>query len=191
MSNTKNFILASASPQRKTLLAQIGFEPKKIETADIDETPKKNEAATAYVKRMALEKALKVAENNSGEVVLAADTTIVVGTKIINKSQNDAEQEKIMRMMSGKSHRVITAVCVIGKDGKKSLKVNTTRILMKKMSEKEIKDYVKSKEWCGCCGYKIEGKMAYLVKKMIGSYSGVVGLPLYETKNLLDGAGIR
>ena len=96
-----------------------------------------------------------------------------------------------MRLISGKAHRVITAVCVISAEGKISLRVNSTRILMKNLSEAEIKDYVASHEWVGCCGYKIEGKLAAYVKKLIGSYSGVVGLPLYETKNLLSGVGIK
>lgn len=187
----KDFILASSSPQRKQLLAQIGMEPCKIEPADIDETPQKNEKATAYVKRMALEKAKNVAHKNPKKVVLACDTIIVVQSKIVQKAHSDEEQMQIMKLLSGKSHKVLSAVCVIRNDGKYSIRVNSTKILMKRLSDTEIKDYVLSKEWVGCAGYKIEGALAGFVRKIIGSYSGVVGLPLFETRNLLNGAGIK
>ena len=186
----KNFILASQSPQRKMLLSQINFEPAKIEPADIDETPKNKEKPSQYVKRMAKEKALFVAKKHKGEVVLASDTVIVCGTTIIQKSKSDEEQRKVMEMLSGKTHKVLTGVCVVNKDGKAVVKLNTTKIKMKKMTSDEIKEYVDSKEWCGCAGYKIEGQLAGYVKQMIGSYSGVVGLPLFETRNLLIGAGV-
>ena len=160
----KNFILASQSPQRKMLLSQIGFEPAKIEPADIDETPKNNEKPSQYVKRMAKEKALFVANKHKGEVVLASDTVVVCGTTIIQKSQSDEEQIRVMQMLSGKTHRVLTGVCVVDKEGKAVVRLNTT---------------------------KIEGLLAGFVKQIIGSYSGVVGLPLFETRNLLIGAGIK
>ena len=187
----KDFILASGSPQRKALLSQIGFVPKAIIPADIDESERKNEKPFAYVKRMAIEKALNVAKLYPNEVVLGADTIVTVGTKILHKSRSDEEQCKVMQLLSGKAHRVISAVCVINKHGVASVKVNSTRVLMKNLSQKEIDDYVASHEWVGCCGYKIEGKLAAYVKKIVGSYSGVVGLPLYETQNLLLGVGIK
>ena len=186
----KNFILASQSPQRKMLLEQIGFEPVKIEPADIDETPKNKEKPSQYVKRMAKEKALFVAKKHLGEVVLASDTIIVCGTTIIQKSKTDEEQTNVMKMLSGKTHKVLTGICVVNTKGKAVVKLNTTKIKMKKLTEKEIKDYVDSKEWCGCAGYKIEGKLAGFVRQIIGSYSGVVGLPLFEARNLLIGAGV-
>lgn len=187
----KAFILASGSPQRLALLSQIGLKPQKIEPADIDESEKKGEKPSAYVKRMAVEKAQKIAEKYPGTIVLGADTVVVVGAKILHKSRTDEEQLAVMKMLSGKSHKVLSAVCVIGKDGKKSVRLNTTRILMKKLSEEEIQNYVASHEWVGACGYKIEGSLAGFVTKIIGSYSGVVGLPLYETRNLLLGVGIK
>lgn len=187
----KDFILASGSPQRRALLSQIGLVPSKIEPADIDESEKKGEKPSAYVKRMAQEKAARIAELNPGKIILGADTVVVCGAKILHKSQSDEEQTKVMHLLSGKAHRVLSAVCVIDENGKSAVRLNTTRILMKKLSEKEIKDYVACKEWVGCSGYKIEGCLAGFVKKIIGSYSGVVGLPLYETKNLLEGAGIK
>jgi len=187
----KNFILASQSPQRKALLEQIGFKPSDIEPADIDETPAKTEKPSQYVKRMAREKALFVAKKHKGRVVLASDTVIVCGTNIIQKSKNDEEQKKIMQMLSGRTHKVLTAVCVVNTEGKVALRLNTTKIKMKRLTLKEIEEYVASKEWCGCAGYKIEGLLGAFVKQIMGSYSGVVGLPLYEARCLLIGAGVN
>lgn len=188
---TKDFILASGSPQRKLLLEQIGLIPSLIEPADIDETPRKGEKASAYVKRMALEKARHAAEKHPGKVVLACDTVIVAGTRIIQKAQSDEEQISVMKLISGKAHRVLSAVCVIDAAGRESARLSTTKIIMKRMSDQEIRDYVMTKEWVGCAGYKIEGCLAALVRKIVGSYSGVVGLPLFETRNLLAAAGIK
>lgn len=188
---TKDFILASGSPQRRLLLAQIGYQPKLIEPADIDESNHKFEKPTAYVKRMALEKAQAVAARHPDENILACDTIVAAGCQILHKSRTDDEQQKVMEMLSGKAHHVISAVCLIDRHGKTALRCVSTRILMKKLSPKEIRDYVAGREWVGCCGYKIEGALAAYVTKIIGSYSGVVGLPLYETKNLLDGAGVK
>lgn len=187
----KDFILASGSPQRTALLAQIGYIPKLVKPADIDESEKKGEKASAYVKRMACEKALKIAEQHPGEIILGADTVVALGTKIFHKCKTDEEQTKVMQKLSGKAHRVLSAVCVIDKNGKSAVRLSATRILMKKLSDEEIRNYVAGHEWVGCCGYKIEGELAALVTKMIGSYSGVVGLPLYETRNLLLGVGIK
>ena len=186
----KNFILASQSPQRLALLRQIGYDPESIEPADIDEKPEKGEKPSQYVKRMALEKARHVAVKHPEKVVLASDTIIVCGTKIIQKAKSDEEQTKVMKSLSGRAHRVLTAVCVIDNKGKESLRLSTTRIKMKKMSEQEIKDYVAAKEWVGCAGYKIEGLLGGFVVQIVGSYSGVIGLPLYETRCLLVGAGV-
>ena len=186
----KNFILASQSPQRKKLLEQIGFVPKKICSADIDETPKKTEKPSQYVKRMAFEKACHVSELFPQEVVLASDTIIVCGQRIIQKSNSAEEQTKVMKLLSGKTHKVLTAVCVIDSQKKASIRLNTTKIKMKCLTKTEILDYVASKEWMGCAGYKIEGMLGAFVIQMNGSYSGVVGLPLYEAKCLLNGAGV-
>ncbi len=187
----KSFILASQSPQRKKLLEQINFVPEKIEPANINETPEQSEKPSQYVKRMALEKAKYVAENHKNKVILASDTILVCGTKIIQKSKTHEEQKKVMDLLSGRSHKVITAVCVINEQGKSSMRLNTTKIKMKKLSQKEISDYVESEEWLGCAGYKIEGVLGGFVQQMIGSYSGVIGLPLYETRCLLMGAGVN
>ncbi len=187
---SKDFILASQSPQRLYLLKQIGYVPKIIESADIDETPYKSEKPSQYVKRMALEKALHVAEKYPNEVVLASDTVIVSGTTIVQKSKSDMEQELVMKMLSGKTHRVLSSVCLIDKQGKTFIRLSTTKIKMKRLRTQEIKDYISSGEWKGCAGYKIEGLLGGFVSQITGSYSGVVGLPLFETRNLLIGAGV-
>lgn len=186
----KDFILASGSPHRLALLRTIGYEPKKIASANIDESEKKHEKPLAFVKRMALEKAQKAASLNPGENILSADTVVVVNSKILHKSKTPEEQRKVMDALSGKAHKVITSVCLCSKTGRISQRTVTTRILMKKMSEQEIRDYVACDEWVGVVGYSIEGRLGAYVKKIIGSYSGVVGLPLYETKNLLNGENI-
>lgn len=187
----KNFILASGSPQRRALLAQIGFVPKAIIAADIDESEHPHECPSAYVKRMAKEKALHVAAAHKGETILACDTIVTVGQRLIHKAKDNSEQTKVMELLSGRTHKVLSAVCIIRPDGSLSLRLVSTKIVMKKLSPAEIADYVASHEWVGCSGYKIEGCMEAFVRKIIGSYSGIVGLPLYETKNLLNSAGIK
>lgn len=191
VSQVKDFILASASPQRKRLLEQIGFEPKEIISADIDEHEEKYEKPLEYVRRMARQKALAVAKLRKNENILASDTIITVGRRIIHKSKTPEDQENVMRLLSGRNHKVITAVCLVDKKGKITDRVVTTRISMKRLCEEEIKAYVASNEWVGVCGYKIEGLLAGFVRQMVGSFTGVVGLPLYETRNLILGAGIK
>ncbi|MBP5698310.1 MAG: septum formation protein Maf [Alphaproteobacteria bacterium] len=188
--DSKDFILASGSPQRRQLLAQIGFIPKKIQPADIDEHVLANENPLPYIRRIARAKAIAVKELYPKENVLSADTIIVVGQKIIQKSPDDAAQTAVMRLLSGRTHRVITSVCLADKTGHISQKTVTTKIVMKHLTETEISEYIKSGEWHGVAGYKIEGMLAGFVKKIIGSYSSVVGLPLYETKNMLNGIGV-
>lgn len=191
MMDVKDFILASGSPQRIALLRQIDFEPKKIIPADICEDCHLHERALPYVKRMALEKAKHVAEMNPGENVLACDTVVVVGQRILHKAKNVDEQRGYMKLLSGRSHRVISSVCLINKRGKVSQRTVSTKIAMKLLTNQEIEDYLQCGEWKGVCGYKIEGRLAAYVTRMVGSYSGVVGLPLNETMNLLKGEGVR
>lgn len=189
--SSKDFILASASPHRLALLEQIGFKPKNVMPADIDESIKKFETPTVYVKRMALEKALKIADSHPQENVLSCDTTIVVGGKVLHKAVNAAEQTKVMNLLSGRANKVLTAVCLIDKKGQVKLHCVVSRVITKRLSEEEIKEYVASNDWMGCCGYKIDGAFAGFVRKISGSYSGIVGLPLFETKNLLNGVGVK
>ena len=130
----KDFILASSSPQRIKLLEQIGFTPKAIYPADIDESELKYERPSSYVKRMAREKALKVYSMHKGENVLACDTIVVVGRRMLHKAKTDEEQTAVMKLLSGHSHKVLSAVCMVSKTGKISEKLVSTRILMKKLS---------------------------------------------------------
>jgi septum formation protein len=187
----QNFILASGSPQRRRLLEQIGYIPKAVIPADIDESCLKHERPLAYVRRMAREKALAVAALKPNENILACDTIVSVGLRVIHKSKTPQEQEAVMRLLSGRNHKVTSAVCLIDSQGRMFERDNTTRLSMKRLSESEIADYVRSEEWVGVCGYKIEGSLAGYVRNMVGSFSGVVGLPLFETRNLLVGAGIK
>lgn len=187
----KDFILASASPQRIALLRQIAFEPKSVEPADIDENCLPHENPLPYVKRMALNKAQNIFSRHKGENVLACDTIVVVGRRILHKAKTADEQRHYMNLLSGKTHRVISSVCMISRNGKISQRTVSTKISMKVLTSDEIEDYLACGEWQGVCGYKIEGRLAGYVTRMVGSYSGVVGLPLNETLNLLKGAGIR
>jgi len=187
----KDFILASGSPQRKLLLEQIQMPPKQIIRPDINERWQEGEGPTAYVKRMALEKALRGAQMCPGENILACDTIVTVGRKILRKANNSEEQSLVMRTLSGRASHVLSAVCLIAKDGKISQRLSVSRVVTKVLSEADIRYYVATREWEGCSGYKIEGCFAAYVKKIIGSYSGIVGLPLYETKNLLNGIGVK
>nr|QIM10301.1 Maf-like protein [uncultured Alphaproteobacteria bacterium] len=187
----KDFILASASPQRFALLEQIGCPPKTVAPADIDESVRQYETPTAYVKRMALEKALNVANKYPDENILAGDTIVAVGRRILRKAHNDEEQTEVMNLLSGRACRVISAVCLISRDGRVAERCVMSRVVTKKMNEEEIRDYVASREWVGCCGYKIEGRFAGYVSQIVGSYSGIVGLPLFETQNLLKGIGVK
>lgn len=189
-SSYKDYILASGSPQRCRLLAQIGYIPKEILPADIDEHINKGETPSAYIRRIARAKALAVAALRAGENVLSADTIIVVKQKIIQKSADEAAQTAVMRLLSGRTHKVMTSVCLVRKSGSIAQKTVTTRIEMKHLTESEIDNYIASGEWRGVAGYKIEGLLAGYVKKIVGSYSGVIGLPLYETRNMLNGAGV-
>lgn len=182
----KDFILASSSPQRKQLLLQIDYEPKAYIPADIDETPLTGENAQDYVQRMAKSKALAVAAKNPDENVLACDTMIVCDGDIIQKSPTNEAQRAVMERLSGRSHFVMSAVCLIDKKGNMQQFLSKTEITTKKLSEKELTDYVESRDWYGCCGYRIEGLMGGFVEKINGSYSGVIGLPLCETKQMLD-----
>ena len=183
-------ILASASPRRKDLLAQIGIVPDAILPADINEDPIDGELPRAHALRLAQEKAQAVAAREPGSVVLAADTVVGVGRRILPKTETRAEAEACLRLMSGRNHRVFTGVATIA-DGHLRAKVVQTRIGLKSLSEKEIADYLDSGEWQGKAGgYGIQGRAGAFVAKMVGSYTNVVGLPLYETRNMLTACGV-
>ena len=180
-------ILASASPRRRDLLAQIGLEPDAIAAADIDETPLKTEAPRDLALRLAISKARAVKADG---FILAADTVVGLGRRILPKAENKTEVRDCLKWLSGRNHRVFTAVAVLSPDGRLSSRVAEARLTFKRLSAADIATYVASGEGIGKAGgYAIQGRAGAFVIKLIGSYTAVVGLPLYETRCLLDGAG--
>lgn len=188
MPEPSKLILASASPRRLQLLAQIGIIPDAVAPTDIDETPKRNELPRPLALRLAEEKL--VACLASGAFVLAADTVVAVGRRLLPKTEDRAEAEACLRLMSGRAHRVFTGVAVRAPDGRVSSRVVLTRVQMKRLSEDEISNYLASGEWQGKAGgYGIQGHAAAFIRAINGSYSGVVGLPVHDTLNMLRGLG--
>jgi len=182
-----DFILASQSPRRKELLANILIEPKEILVSDIDEAPLKHELPNEYVKRVAREKALFVLKNNPNRTILSCDTIVAMGIRIMQKPENREDAKNTLQKLSGRSHKVISSVCMVKKDGKISQKTITSRVVFKRLSDVEIEEYLDTNEWCDKAGgYGIQGYASCFVRKIIGSYSNIVGLPIMETKNLLN-----
>lgn len=183
-------ILASSSPQRKDLLANIGIVPDEIIPADIDETPLKGEKPMPYVKRVALAKAEAIAAKHDG-VILAADTIVAVGTRIIGKAADAEEAKAQIRLMSGRKSTVYSGVSVIFGD-KRSLKVVETKVKMKKMTDAEIDWYVSTNEWRGKSGsFTLMGISSAFVESIHGSHTNVIGLPSCEARNMLIGVGFK
>lgn len=190
MSGSPHLILASQSPRRLSLLAQIGITPDAVRPADINEDPIEGEVPRGHALRLAQEKAAKVAGDNPDKIILAADTVVGVGRRILPKAETQQEARYCLELMSGRGHRVFTGVAVIKADGDMISRVVETRLTMKRLSAVELQDYLKSGEWQGKAGgYGIQGRAEGFISKLIGSYSNVVGLPLFETRNLLQGAG--
>ncbi len=181
-------ILGSASPRRLELLAQIGVVPDEVRAAEIDETPRRAEMPRAYVSRMAREKTLAIA-GAPDDLILTADTTVAAGRRILGKPSDKAEAEAFLRLLSGRRHRVATAICLRQGDRVAERQVET-RVRFKRLSEAEIAAYLASDEWRGKAGgYAIQGMAEAFIPAINGSYSNVVGLPLVETVGLLRGAG--
>lgn len=186
------FILASSSPRRKELLESIGVIPDQILAPHVDETPLKGEGIKTYVQRIALLKARAIHTQNPAAYVLAADTSLEARRQIFLKAETLSEARKMLELFSGRRHRVYTAVCAISPEGKEASRLVTTRITFKRLSSQEIDAYVATGEWEGRAGaYSIQGRAAKFVKFISGSYTNVVGLPLYETDCLLKGIGFR
>jgi septum formation protein len=184
-------ILASASPRRLELLARIGIAPTVIDPADTDETPHKAELPLPYAKRMAAEKAAVVAARHPGAIILAADTVVACGRRILPKAETEEQAFACLRLISGRRHRVHSAVSVIDASGKARHRVSTSILTFKRLSDKEIAAYVESSEWQGKAGgYAIQGTAEAFVKQLAGSHSGVMGLPLFETRALLIASGL-
>lgn len=184
-------MLASASPRRIDLLAQIGVTPTLIKAANIDETPRAREVPSALAKRLAEAKAQSVAAQEKQSLVLAADTVVAVGRRILPKTETADAARQCLALMSGRGHRVHSGVCLI--DGEQQwLRCVTSRVQMKRLAREEIEAYLGSGEWQGKAGgYAIQGRAAGFISQIIGSYSNIVGLPLFETANLLQAAGYR
>jgi septum formation protein len=181
-------ILGSASPRRRELLAQLGIRPDAVRHADIDETPQPGEAPRAYAIRIAAEKAAALPPG-PGELVLCADTTVAAGRRILGKPADAAEAAAFLRLLSGRRHRVITALALRG-PGRVWQRAVTTQVAVKRLSEEEIARYLASGDWRGKAGgYAIQGPAAAFVPWIQGSWSAVVGLPLHETAILLGAAG--
>ncbi len=189
-------VLASASPRRFALLQQIGLEPDALLPADIDETAKKGELPRTLAQRLADEKAAvsarltKTRPELSGAYVLAADTVVCVGRRILPKCEILDEADQCLRLLSGRAHRVYTGLCLVTPNGNERHKLVETRVRFKRLSRQEIEAYLASGEWRGKAGgYAIQGLAGAFALKLVGSYSSVVGLPLYETMSLLVGEG--
>ena len=184
-------VLASASPRRVELLALVGIVPDRIDPADIDETPLKDETPPRLAARLAVGKAELVAARSPDAVVLAADTVVAVGRRFLEKAADETEVVRFLKLLSGRNHRVFTGVAVVA-GGKTRQRVVETRVGFKVLSDAEIAAYAASDEWRGKAGgYGIQGRAGAFVTRLVGSYPAVMGLPLYETVNLLNGAGWR
>lgn len=182
-------VLASSSPRRRELLARIGVEPARIESPDIDETPRKGEAPRAYALRLAEAKARAV-HRHEGEIVLAGDTTVAAGRRILPPADTAEVQRDLLALLSGRRHRCISAVCVIDAAGKARTRTVETVVTFKRLTDEEIESYIASGEGLGKAGgYAIQGRAEALIRFVSGSHSAVIGLPLYETRALLKAAG--
>ena len=182
-------VLASSSPRRRDLLNQIGVTPDRIASPNIDETPHKGEIARVYALRMAVEKAHAVARA-AGEIVIAGDTTVAVGRRILPQAADADMQRRFLKLLSGRRHHVLSAVCVIDADGTARSRLSDSIVRFKRLSDAEMDAYIATGEGLGKAGgYAIQGRAEALIDWMAGSHSGVVGLPLYETRALLRTAG--
>src|SRR5690606_34613272 len=196
MASRPDLILASASPRRLALLNQIGIEPEHLVPAHVDETPEKGELPRKLAARLADQKALtaqhkaRQAGFAEGALVLAADTVVAVGRRILPKAEMMEEASQCLRMLSGRAHRVYTGLSLLTPAGQMRRRLVETRIRFKRLSQREIEAYLASAEWRDKAGgYAIQGIAGAFVVKLVGSYTAVVGLPLHETVALLTGEG--
>lgn len=185
-------VLASESPRRRALLAQAGITPDLIVPAAIDETPHTGEEPRPYAMRIARAKAERVAALHPDSLVLAADTVVACGRRILPKAMNAAEVSSCLRLLSGRQHQVMTAVALAGPDGRPRTRCVLTRLAFRRLSGAEIAAYAESGEGVGKAGgYGLQGFAETFVRRINGSYSNVIGLPLLETCALLEGCGYR
>jgi septum formation protein len=183
-------VLASTSPRRRDLLARLGVEPARVADPAIDETPLPGEAPRVHALRLAEAKARAV-ERGEGEIVLAGDTVIALGRRILGKAEDEAQLRRMLGLISGRRHHCLTAVCVIDTTGKARTRLSDTIVAFKPLTGAEIDAYVASGEGLGKAGgYAIQGRAEAFVRFLSGSHSGVIGLPLFETRALLITAGM-
>jgi septum formation protein len=181
-------ILASASPRRRDLIARLGLEPDAVQPAEIDERPLKAEQPRPYAERMAREKALAV--NAADGHVLAGDTVVALGCRILPKAEDEDTARRCLTLLSGRRHKVLSAIALKAPDGALRERISETIVRFKVLSVPEIDSYIASGEWHGKAGgYAIQGRAEGLIAWISGSHSGVVGLPLFETRTLLKAAG--
>jgi len=185
-------VLASASPRRLDLLRQIGIVPDRVDPAEIDETPLPGELPAPHVLRQARAKAETVRPRHPGAFILAADTVVACGRRILGKPADEAAARRFLTLLSGRRHRIHGAIAVIAPDGKLATRRVTTQVMMKRLADRELSAYLATGEWRDKAGgYAIQGRAAALIPWLSGSYSNAVGLPLYETAQLLAGLGYR
>ena len=192
LSNTKNlkFILGSSSPRRLELLKQINFYPNEIFKPEINEDPQKKELPILYVKRMAKEKMEVAKKKFPNDLILTADTIVYVGRRIIDKTNEQSKAIKFLELLSGRRHRVSTAFNLYCKDKIDSLRVVTSVVKMKRLTDNEIKSYIESNEWKGKAGaYGIQGSAEKFIQFISGSYTNIVGLPLNQVYGSLNSIG--
>jgi septum formation protein len=183
-------ILASASPRRLDLLAQVGLVPDRVDPADIDETPAPGELPARHAARLAEAKARAVAARHPGALVLGADTVVACGRRILPKAESEAQARQCLALLSGRRHRVLGGVCLLDSTGRAHCRLVTSVVTFKRLEAREVEAYIRSGEWHGKAGgYAIQGRAAAFVRALGGSYSNVVGLPLFETCALLKGLG--
>jgi septum formation protein len=187
---TPSLILASTSPRRLDLLARIGVVPARVAAPDIDESPLPRELPRPYALRLAEAKARAV-PRGPGEIVLAGDTTIALGRRILPPAETEDVQRTLLGLLSGRRHHALSAVCVIDASGKARTRIATTIVIFKPISAAEIDAYIATGEGLGKAGgYAIQGRAEAWVRRLDGSHSGVIGLPLFETRALLLTAGL-
>lgn len=192
MASEPRLVLASASPRRLDLLRQIGLTPDAVEAADLDEAPLSHETPRQLALRLAQAKAAHVAARAPHAYVLGADTVVAVGRRVLPKAEDEREVRACLRLLSGRAHRVLTGVAVVAPDGRAAARLVESRVHLKRLTDADVAAYLMCGEGIGKAGgYAIQGHAGALVISLQGSYSGVVGLPLYETANLLAGLGFR
>ncbi len=192
------FVLASGSPRRLALINQAGIEPDALRPADVDETPKRGELPRACATRLARAKAeaalamVRIDDELKGAYILAADTVVAVGRRMLGKAGDVDEAKRFLTLLSGRAHRVLTAVALVAPDGRRAARLSESRLIFKRLGARDITALLVGEEWRDKAGaYAIQGRAGAVVASLSGSYSGVVGLPLHETASLLEGLGYR